>query len=387
MTVRDEAGSSAWILVGACFALLAIGFITALSLAPPGDLAAAVRAQGTSLAVALLAFLAALRVDLTWLRRALPVLAVATLALLVLVLVPGAGHESHGARRWIRIAGTSFQPSELAKVVLVAWLADFIARSPARLSHLTRGFLPAAGTTLLFAGVVLAEPDLGTSVYLVVLGGALLAVGGAPTPYLIGSALLAIPGVLLVAFNAFDHVRHRSTGSLQVQQSLRALGEGGALGVGYAAGRMKHGHVPEGDNDFVFALVGEEWGFAGTVVVLLLFGAVLLAGARGARACRDPFARLVAFGVPFAIVFQAVFNVAVVTGVAPPKGIALPFVSSGGSALLGFSLAAGLAANALRRESERNSPSTESSPRADSSTESPSTPATAFIREVSLGQS
>jgi len=344
---------SGWLLVGSALGLLAIGFATALSVAAPGEFSDAVRAQGVNVAVALLGFLVALRVDLATIRRASPWIVVAVALLLIVVLTPGLGRASHGARRWITVLGYSFQPSELAKVALILFLSEFVTRDAQALTDLRRGFLPAAATVLVLAGLVLVEPDLGTSVYLVVLGGALLAVGGAPTPYLIGSALLAIPGILLVAFRAFDHVRHRNVDATQVQQSLRALGEGGPFGVGYGAGRMKLGHVPEGHNDFVFALVGEEWGFFGAVAVLVLFGGILFAGARGSRACRDPFARLIVFGVPFAIVFQAVFNIAVVTGVAPPKGIALPFVSSGGSALLAFSVAVGLAASALRAEAAR----------------------------------
>lgn len=390
-THAQSAESSAWLLVGCTAGLLAIGFATAMSVAAPGQYDDALRAHGTNVAAAIAAFLVALRVDLDRIRRAAPWIACAVALLLVAVLIPGLGHASHGARRWITWLGYSFQPSELAKVAILLFLSDFIAREPHALTDLRRGFLPAAGVVLVLAGLVLAEPDLGTSVYLVVLGGALLAVGGAPTPYLIGSGLLAIPGILMVAFRAFDHVRHRRVDSMQVLQSLRALGEGGPFGVGYGAGRMKLGHVPEGSNDFILALVGEEWGFAGTVTVLALFGGILVAGARGARACHDPFARLIVFGVPFAIGFQAVFNIAVVTGVAPPKGIALPFVSSGGSALLAFSLAIGLAVSALRRETER-APSAPSLPAraarvpASGSLEPAAAPAPASPLEVSLGQ-
>jgi cell division protein FtsW len=341
---------AAYLMSGCALGLVATGFATAASVAPPGSFNSRVETYGSALAAALVGFLAAARVRLEWLRRFAPLFVAIVVALLLLVLVPQLGRDVKGARRWFSILGYGFQPSELAKIALIVFLADFISRDPERIARLRQGFLPAAGVVLLFAGLVFVEPDFGTSVYLITLGGVLLAIGGAPAPYLMASALLSIPAVVILAFRFLGHVGRRSTQDYQVVQGLRALAEGGLLGVGYGNGRMKYGQVPEGGNDFVLALIGEEWGLAGTLTVLLLFVGILVAGWKGARACRDPFARLVTFGVAFAIVFQAMFNIAVVTGVAPPKGIALPFVSAGGSALLGFSIAVGVAVNALRRE-------------------------------------
>lgn len=341
---------AAGLLAGCALGLTAIGFATAASVAPPESFQSRILSYGIGVIVAILGFLVAARVPIPVVRRVLPWIAAVVALLLALVLVPGIGKDVKGARRWFAFGSFGFQPSELAKILLILLLADFVGRDPTRLARLRAGFLPAAGIVLLFSGLVFFEPDFGTAVYLIALGGVLLALGGAPTTYLLGSALLSIPAVVLLALRLFGHVSRRSTQDYQVVQSIRALAEGGILGVGYGNGRMKFGHVPEGNNDFVLALVGEEWGLVGTLTVLLLFAGILLAGWRGARACRDPFGRLVAFGVAFAIVFQAVFNVAVVTGVAPPKGIALPFVSSGGSALLGFSLAVGFAVNVLRTE-------------------------------------
>lgn len=356
----DPAARAAGLLLVSILGLTAIGFATAASVAPPGSFESRVQTHGMNVAFAILMFLIALRTPLEWLRKASPWILGATGILLLVVLLPGLGRETKGARRWFSIGSASFQPSEVAKAALILFIADFIGRSPQRLQQFWRGFMVPAGATLALAGLILVEPDFGTAMYMIVLGGVMLATGGAPLKFLVGSALLSIPVVVMVAFRVFGHVGRRSTQDFQVKQSLRALAEGGPLGVGFGGGRLKFGQVPEGNNDFVLALVGEEWGLIGTFSLLLLFTGILVSGVMGVRACRDPFNRLVAFAVPFAIVFQAGFNMAVVTGVAPPKGIALPFVSSGGSALLGFAIAAGLAANALRRESTGSAKTSES---------------------------
>ncbi|MFN0207226.1 MAG: FtsW/RodA/SpoVE family cell cycle protein [Planctomycetota bacterium] len=349
-TATPRAAQAAILLITSCLGLVAIGFATAASVAPPDSFQLKVQTHGLNLAVALFAFLVALRTPLEWLRRASPFIACAVGILLIAVLLPGIGRETKGARRWFSFGSVSFQPSEIAKITVILFLADFIGKNPDRLANLRSGFLAAAAFILGFAGIIFIEPDFGTALYIICLGGVLLAIGGAPTHYLIMSAVLSIVPVVLLAYGFFGHVSRRTTNDFQVKQSLRSLGEGGPAGVGYGGGRMKFGHVPEGNNDFVLSLVGEEWGLLGTLTLLALFGGVLAAGAIGSKACRDMFHRLIVFGVTFAIGFQAVFNIAVVTGVAPPKGIALPFVSSGGSALLGFSIAVGLAVNALRRE-------------------------------------
>lgn len=341
---------AAILLLGCCLGLITIGFATAASVAPPGSFDSKVEQHGLNLAMAVFAFLVALRTPLEWVRRAMPFIVAIVGLLLFAVLLPGLGRETKGARRWFSLGAFSFQPSELAKITIIVFIADFIGRSRERLEQLWSGFMVPAGVTLVFAGLIFMEPDFGTTLYMIALGGTMLAIGGAPTRYLIGSALLSIPAVIMLAFRVLGHVGRRTTQDYQVRQSIRALAEGGPIGVGYGSGRMKFGHVPEGNNDFILALVGEEWGLIGTLALLLLFVGILVSGVLAVRACRDPFHRLIVFGVPFAIVFQAVFNIAVVTGVAPPKGIALPFVSSGGSALLGFSIAVGIAVNALRRE-------------------------------------
>jgi cell division protein FtsW len=346
----SRATHAATLLIACCLGLVAIGFAMAASVAPPGGFESRVQTHGINLSIALVAFLVALRTPLEWFRKAAPWIACGVGLLLIVVLIPGFGRETKGARRWFTVGSFSFQPSEIAKFAVILFLADFIGKHPARLANLRSGFLAAAAFVLGFAGIIFVEPDFGTALYIICLGGVMLAIGGAPATFLISSALISIIPVVLLAYGFFGHVSRRTTNDFQVKQSLRALGEGGPAGVGFGGGRMKFGQVPEGNNDFILSLTGEEWGLLGTLTILLLFGGVLVAGAIGSRACRDTFRRLVVFGVTFAIGFQAVFNIAVVTGVAPPKGIALPFVSSGGSALLGFALASGLAVNALRRE-------------------------------------
>jgi len=256
-------------------------------------------------------------------------------------------------KRWIRLPFDAgfFQPSELAKLAVVVFLARRIDESRRDGTSVWR----AAWPILPLCVLVLLAPDFGTTVYLAALAATLLLVAGAPVGRLVACGLAAVP-LLLLAATRFPYVAERlrffqGERSYQVQQAQLALGSGGLLGNGLGAGRQKNGFLPAGHTDFVLPNLGEELGFLGVVLVAALFALILVHGVRVALAAwgkRDAFAFLLAFGATFLVVFQAVLNVAVSTGAAPTKGISLPFLSQGGSNMLVSLLAIGLVVNVGR---------------------------------------
>jgi len=300
----------------------------------------AVLAIGIALAVS--------RVPLRTLRRvAIPTLctAVALLAF-ALLFAPRVA----GTKRWIVIAGVvSFQPSEFAKVAVVLYLAARLAAG-GRLSGIWALAWPVMAVCLL----VLLAPDLGTTVFLATLTGALLLIAGVRMGRLLMGVACSIPILLLVA-SQYPYMQKRldffrGELSYQQDQALVAMGSGGVWGHGLGAGRQKMGFLPEGHNDFFLSNVGEELGFAGVALIGLLFAMILVNGLRVALAAarKNRFAFYVACGATILIVFQAMINIAVATGSAPPKGISLPFLSLGGSNLLTSFAAIGLIVNVGR---------------------------------------
>jgi cell division protein FtsW len=344
-------------LVACSLLLLGVGLCLAGTTAPAGATLAALRRHAVHVLLGVACLLLALRVPPSLLRRTAPVAYVLSLLLLALVLVPGLGVVENHARRWFRAGALSFQPSEFAKLAGVVFLADLAARKGEGMQDFRRGFLPAFAGLLLPAGLVLAEPDFGTAIYLLLVFTALLAVGGARIRHFLVALAIAAPLFVAVAWSKFDHVRARlatlaGRPTYQVEQSIVAIGSGGILGRGLGEGEMKRGFVPLGHNDFVFSILGEETGLVGALLVLGLFGAILHAGLRAAQGLQgNPFASLLVFGVVFAIGLQAAINLAVVTGLAPPKGISLPFVSAGGTSIAVLAAGVGLAASAARASS------------------------------------
>jgi cell division protein FtsW len=263
-----------------------------------------------------------------------------TVVLLSLVLIPGIGIEVNQSRRWLPIGGgIRFQPSEIAKLAVLLFTAAFLANDPIRTRKFWTGFLPLAVVVLVIFGLTLLEPDLGTSAFILCLAGALLLLGGVRIWYLLGSVFVFAPILAGFVFVRWEMVQNRMQGLLnpeslhQLRHSLRALGSGGWDGLGLGAGMQKLRYLPEAHTDFIFAIIGEELGFIGCVAIILLFVALVWAGAAIAWRARDTFGFLVASGITIALGFQAAINIAVVTGSAPTKGIALPFVTFGGTGL------------------------------------------------------
>jgi cell division protein FtsW len=285
-----------------------------------------------------------------WRGLALPVWGLAVL-LLVATLVEGV--TVNGARRWLAVPGTEvrFQPVELAKVATVLALATLVGRGEARPNSPARLWGPAL-LALIPAALLVAQPDLGNAVVLLLLAGALLFVAGAPVRVFAAPALIGMAGI--VAYVATrPYASRRLTGFLdpwaradaegfQLVQSFVGFARGGLFGVGIGDGRQKLYYLPEAHTDFILAVVAEEAGVVGVLAVLGAFAALAIAGLRIARVARDRFALLVAFGATLLLALPAILNAAVVTGSVPPKGLPLPFVSYGRTALLSAFLATGL---------------------------------------------
>ena len=291
-------------------------------------------------------------------RLAYPLLAVAAVALIV-VLIPGIGLVRGGARRWLDLGPLNFQPSELAKIAVVLYLARSIVRKGPRMRSFALGVLPHALVVAALAGLILVEPDFGAAALLGMLLVVMLFVGGARGRDLLLPLLPVLPLAVYAVSSSPYRVRRVLTfldpwkdpldSGFQLVQSFLAVGSGGILGSGIGEGKQKMFYLPEAHTDFIFSVVGEELGLVGALVVVVLFATLAFRGFRIAIHHPQPFGQLVACGVTVLLVLQAGLNMAVVLGLLPTKGLTLPFVSYGGSAMLTSLMAAGILL-ALSRE-------------------------------------
>ncbi|MBI5499923.1 MAG: putative lipid II flippase FtsW [Deltaproteobacteria bacterium] len=287
---------------------------------------------------------------------AYPILLVGLAALAA--VVGGAGQTIRGATRWIPIGPFNIEPSEIAKVAVVIWLCYSVAKKRELVKSFSIGFVP----HVLLAGgaafLCLLQPDFGSAMILVVLTFSILFVAGARISYLLGSVMLAVPVVWqLVAGSAYrtqrilsflDPWKERFGAGYQLAQSQISFGAGGVLGKGIGEGQQKLLFLPDAHNDFISAIVGEELGLIGVLVLLAAVGVLLARGFRTATRCRDPFGSYLAFGITMLIGLQALINVGVAMGAFPTKGLTLPFVSYGGSSLLVQMAAVGILLNISR---------------------------------------
>jgi cell division protein FtsW len=278
-----------------------------------------------------------------WQRLALPLLLLSA-ALLALVLLPSIGTTVNGARRWLRVAGWSVQPSELAKLAVVCYLARYLATHAGHITEFRRGLLPPLIMCGALVVLVLAEPDFGTAAVIAMLTLILLFVGQARLSHLGGLALVAAPAVaLLIASSSYRRQRflaflnpwdNAQTSGFQIVQSLLAMGRGGVGGLGLGESRQKLFFLPEPHTDFIFSVIGEELGLIGTVVVLALFVVFFWRGLVIAQRAEEPFMRYLAVGITAMIGVQGLLHMAVVIGLLPTKGLTLPLLSYGGSSLV-----------------------------------------------------
>jgi cell division protein FtsW len=305
-----------------------------------------------------IAFVAASSFDYHWWRRAAPWLLGLSAIGLIVVLVPGIGIMVDGSRRWLGAGAIRVQPTEVAKLALLCCGANVLARRADRL-HDWRQWTPVLFMLGLLAGLVMLEPDLDSAIVLALIGFALLVVSGVRRSHLMSLGAGAVAMVTALAFAApyrrarmlaFLHPwKDQANTGYQIAQSLIALGSGGVSGVGLGAGRAKWMFLPNAHTDFIFAVIGEELGLVGCLLVLALFAAFGLVGFRVARRAPDRFGMLLAAGVTAWIVGQAAINLGAVVGLLPVSGITLPFLSAGGSSLVITMLGAGILANVARR--------------------------------------
>ncbi len=278
-----------------------------------------------------------------WRKLALPVFAV-TVILLILVLIPGLGRVVNGARRWLGFGSFYIQPSELAKLGMVLFSAEYLALRQDKMGSFVKGMLPLIVWLLVVFGLILKEPDLGTALSIAGTTFIMTFIAGAQIKHLVGLGFVGIIGVIaaiivepyrlkrLLAFRN-PWADPLNTG-YHIIQSLYAIGSGGLFGVGLGRSREKFLYLPEPHTDFIFAIIGEELGLVGTVTVVILFFLLAWRGYRVALAAPDIYSSMLAGGITTMIVLQALMNIAVVTASMPVTGIPLPFISFGGSALI-----------------------------------------------------
>ncbi len=289
------------------------------------------------------------------LRQLTPLLLIGSFGLLLLVLVPGIGISVNGARRWIGPGTLSFQPSELMKLSLILYVAQYLASNPRRIRTFKGMVSPLVIVTGAAALLVAAEPDLGTALVICMSVSALLVAAGVPMRYLgylaAGGAVLVVMLVLVQPYQqarltAFlDPWASASTSGFQSVQGQIALGSGGLFGVGLGESVQKAFFLPEAHTDFILAVIGEELGAVGVSAVIALFGLIAWSGLRIARSATAPYAKLLATGLTSLILCQATLNIFVVLGIAPLTGVPLPFISYGPTNLTVMLAAVGLLLN------------------------------------------
>ncbi len=296
------------------------------------------------------------KIHYKWYEHKLIVYGFLTIAA-VLLLAVFAFPAINGARRWIRMPGMSFQPSELAKIALPIFLAYFLTKNEKLVGDLRETVLPCVMILAVLGGLIFLEPDLGTVIVLCAIFVSVYFAAGAKILHLLAvSAVLFLIGSLalifapwrmqrLIAFLEPCSEENRVGAGYQVCQSLMGIGSGGIFGEGFAHGQQKLFYLPYPHSDFIFANIGEELGLIGTLAVLIAFGILLWRGTRAAVLAPDRFGMLLGIGIITGIIVQALFNISVVISILPAKGIPLPFISYGGSSIIVTLFAVGILLN------------------------------------------
>ena len=294
-----------------------------------------------------------------WGQRKVVVLGIGlSAALLIAVVIPGIGTSINGSRRWLTFGPLSFQPGELAKYAVVLFMAMTLTVRGKKIEKLIRGILPVLIVPGILFLLILEQPNLSTAGTIIIVSVLMVMLAGAKWRHM---ALLGAGGLIVGAYYAWsaEYRRERllsftdpfakmSDEGYQLSQSLIAFGSGGLFGMGLGQGRQKYAYLPYPESDFIFAIVGEDFGLAGCLAVIFLFVAFMLAGMRIAMRCEDPFGALLAAGIIGMISVQAFINMGVVVGVLPTTGLPLPFFSAGGTSLSITMAAVGIVLNISR---------------------------------------
>ncbi len=357
--------TSSHLVLGSAGLLLAIGLVMVFS---ASSVEAAINGQPAwapgvkqivFAGIGLIALLVALRLPIGHLRRYSGIGLVGAAVLLLLVLVPGIGKELNGARQWIDLGVADFQPSEVTKLVFALWGAHIIALRERWLTT-TSLLVPVVPVFLLLSALLLAEPDMGAVVGLGLVLAGLLWAGGLPGRWIaggLGLAVLAIAGMIASAgyraarlTSFLNPFADAGDGGYQAVKGLYALATGGFWGVGLGNSRMKWNILPHAESDYIFAIVGEELGFLGCLVVITLYAVLAYAGFRIARRSTDRFIQLASVAITVWLIGQAVINMGYVVGLLPVTGVTLPLISAGGTSLVLTLFIVGLLARFARAE-------------------------------------
>lgn len=365
----DSAVSSFYLISGAMALLVAIGLVMVLSSSSVTALSDTGGASPYGIVLDQIKY-ALIGLPMAWLASRLPVsfykriawpALCAALVLQLLVFTP-LGVEVNGNRNWVRVAGQSLQPSELAKLALAVWLGVVLARKRALLHRWSHVLIPGVAVAAITVGLVLLGHDLGTGIILLILVGGALFVAGVPLRMFAVALAVAVVGVLYLALlggndtrvqriNAFfDPDCDQLNACYQTTRGLIGLASGGLTGIGLGESREKWFYLPMAYNDYIFAIIGEELGLLGALLVLALFGVLAVALTRVVRRHPDPFVQVATGAIAAWILGQAVVNIAVVVGLLPVIGVPLPLISQGGSALVTTMTALGVVLSFARSE-------------------------------------
>lgn len=303
------------------------------------------------------------KVDYHYLQKlSIPILVISFI-LLLLVLIPGIGTVTNGARRWIRFGNIlGIQPSEFSKLAIIIFISGYIAKNQDRMYEFKRGYLLPFLIVGVTSALVIKEPDFGTSVFITILSLIMLFVGGTRIIFILLTFMASAPFIYEMLFdNSYKETRMTAFlnpwedpagAGYHIIQSWIALGSGGITGLGIGGSKQKLFFLPESSSDFIFTIIGEEFGFIGVMVIICLFLLLIWQGLKIAHEARDILGFFLGFGITVMFGLQAIINIAVVSGSLPTKGIPLPLVSSGGSSLLFSMIGIGILINIARQSAQ-----------------------------------
>ena len=303
-----------------------------------------VKSQGIFLIIGLFILYIVNKIDYSYYFKNSKKLLLICFILLILVLIPGIGSIRNGSRSWFGIGPFGIQPSEFMKLALIIYTSKYLSIKEKDIKNFKKGLFPILSILLLVFGLIMLQPDFGTGFIIFVTIVTLLFVGGANFMFFIKLSVIGLLGIIglilaapyrLTRILSFLNPWKDPLGSgFQIIQSLYAIGPGGLFGYGFLNSRQKHFYLPEPQTDFIFAIISEEFGFMGILIISLLFLTIIIRGFSISKNCNDLFSKYLSFGIIFGFSFQTILNLMVVTGLIPVTGVTLPFISYGGSSLL-----------------------------------------------------